>query len=70
MRGHADRLVNDHKILVVIDDVEAGDRLMLQLQFSNSLFGGFYPKSALPGERTPALQQAIDAHAGIYRNFL
>lgn len=35
--------------------VQAGDRLVLQLQFSNSLFGTPYPKSTLPAEADLAL---------------
>src|SRR6185437_17098348 len=41
--------------------VRRGDRLMLQLQFSNSLFGGYYPPAAF-GALTPGLREMVAAH--------
>lgn len=52
--------------------VESGDRLVLQIQFSDSLFGGAYPKALLPETAKLAvpLQDAMSAHKSVYRNFL
>ncbi|HEX4984478.1 MAG TPA: phytanoyl-CoA dioxygenase family protein [Burkholderiales bacterium] len=49
--------------------VERGDRLMLQLQFSNSLFGGSYPKARF-GVMTPELKKIAESEPGIYANYL
>jgi hypothetical protein len=49
--------------------VRRGDRLMLQLQFSNCLFGGFYPPSTFRS-MIPELKQMAEAYPGIYKNFL
>lgn len=48
--------------------VAHGDRLMLQLQFSNSLFGAVYPQSRL-GHLIPALVTANRQFPGIYASF-
>ena len=52
--------------------VESGDRLVLQIQFSNSLFGGAYAKSTLPLRESlaPSLRDAVRAHPDVYKNFL
>ena len=50
--------------------VERGDRLMLQLQFSNSLFGAHYPKAMLPRRAIDDMQDAIRAYRTIYQGFL
>jgi hypothetical protein len=49
--------------------VERGDRLMLQLQFSNSLFGARYPRVRF-NSMIPALAGAADLAPGIYDNYL
>lgn len=46
--------------------VERGDRLMLQIQFSNCLFGGHYPKSSLRGDMIPALKAQVKKYPGLY----
>lgn len=50
-------------------EVRSGDRLMLQIQFSNSLFGGFYAPSSF---RTmiPELRRMAQTYPRIYRNYL
>lgn len=50
--------------------VERGDRLILQLQFSNSLFGATYPKSRLPVVVEPPLRGAISEYPSIFSAFL
>lgn len=49
--------------------VESGDRLVLQLQYSISLFGMEYEQARI-GSPGPALQRAIAAHPDVYRAFL
>ncbi|MEO8206536.1 MAG: phytanoyl-CoA dioxygenase family protein [Chthoniobacterales bacterium] len=49
--------------------VRSGDRLMLQLQFSNSLFGGSYPPSAF-NWMIPKLEKISEAYPAIYKNYL
>lgn len=46
-----------------------GDRLVLQLQFSNSLFGGTYPKSSM-NRFTPPLQDSIARYRRVYSAYL
>ncbi|MDB5764025.1 MAG: hypothetical protein JWQ21_3020 [Herminiimonas sp.] len=50
--------------------VKNGDRLMLQLQFSNSLFGGYYEPAALPDVLTPKLRDAINRYTKTYKSFM
>jgi Phytanoyl-CoA dioxygenase (PhyH) len=47
-----------------------GDRLMLQLQFSNSLFGGEYPKRKIGRVDNPALAEMISAYPRLYSNYV
>jgi hypothetical protein len=49
--------------------VEKSDRLMLQLQFSNSLFGGYYPPAHFTEIRNPSLAEMIKSHPGIYSSY-
>jgi hypothetical protein len=49
--------------------VEKSDRLMLQLQFSNSLFGGYYPPAQITEVKNPSLQEMIKNHPRIYSNY-
>lgn len=46
--------------------VEKGDRLMLQMQFSNSLFGGYYPKVCMGNELTEKLKDAKNRFPDLY----
>lgn len=50
--------------------VTRGARLLLQLQFSSSLFGAPYPKATLPIVRTSALKRMIAANPSVYRGYL
>ncbi|THJ19898.1 MAG: phytanoyl-CoA dioxygenase family protein [Nitrospira sp. CG24E] len=49
--------------------VQWGDRLVLQLQFSNSLFGGYYPPSKLTRVESPELQAMIRRCSRLYSNY-
>jgi ectoine hydroxylase-related dioxygenase (phytanoyl-CoA dioxygenase family) len=49
--------------------VRRGDRLMLQLQFSNSLFGGSYSPSVF-SSMISELKKKVDMYPEIYRNYL
>jgi len=46
-----------------------GDRLMLQLQFSNSLFGGAYPPATFRSMSAP-LRDMVRAYPSVYSNYL
>jgi len=46
--------------------VHEGDRLMLQIQFSNSLFGGAAPTFSLSGELSAELQRSREQFPGLY----
>ncbi|MFA6901893.1 MAG: phytanoyl-CoA dioxygenase family protein [Gallionellaceae bacterium] len=50
--------------------VAQGDRLILQIQFSNSLFGGYYSKSDLPGDLTGELGEAVRRYPYLYSSYL
>lgn len=50
--------------------VEHGDRLMLQIQFSNCLFGGDYPKVSFDGAVIPGLEQAFRQFPHLYAAYL
>jgi hypothetical protein len=43
-----------------------GDRLILQIQFSNLLFGGFYPKAKINNILTSELKESLNKYAQIY----
>ena len=62
-------IVEDTRGLHKGKHVAAGDRLMLQLQFSNSLFGGFYQPAKLPREIIPQLRYAIAENPAAYKNY-
>lgn len=46
--------------------VENGDRLVLQVQFSNCLFGGYYPKAHTGSDLCGELKIAVEKFPGIY----
>ena len=50
--------------------VRRGDRLMLQLQFSNCLFGGAYSPSKFENIASPDLATLIRKHPSIFANYL
>jgi hypothetical protein len=50
--------------------VHRGDRLVLQLQFSNSLFGGYYPKVELGRNVRAELKQALERYSSVYAAYL
>lgn len=50
--------------------VKQGHRLVLQLQFSNSLFGPPYPKASFPALQNPQLASLIDRYPRIYSSYL
>lgn len=50
--------------------VTGGARLILQLQFSSSLFGAKYPKATLPLKRTASLEKAIASNPSVYSGYL
>ena len=50
--------------------VSRGDRLMLQLQFSNSLFGASYPECRLGQVTEQPLSSAVSAYPRIFSAFL
>jgi len=49
--------------------VTTGDRLVLQLQFSNSLFGGYYPPSVMPRLASRQLQAFVETYPDIFMAF-
>ena len=50
--------------------IEHGDRLMLQIQFSNSLFGADYPKTAFRGSMLPELESRLRTIPELYAAYL
>jgi hypothetical protein len=50
--------------------VHRGDRLMLQFQFSNSMFGGACPPSRFEGFARPDVAAFVKKHPSVYANFL
>lgn len=46
--------------------VEIGDRLVLQFQFSNSLFGGYYEKNRMGKNLTESLKNMVKKFPGLY----
>lgn len=50
--------------------VENGDRLMLQIQFSNSLFGGYYSKVRLGNNMTDELKVKITQFPELYSAYV
>ena len=50
--------------------VKHGDRLILQIQFSNSLFGGYYPKARLGKDVTESLRSRTGQYPDLYTSYL
>lgn len=50
--------------------VSRGDRLMLQIQFSNSLFGGRYPRVSMGNDLTPILRDCVRKYPALYSTYL
>jgi hypothetical protein len=50
--------------------ISKGDRLMLQIQFSNSLFGGSHLKSHLPSVLTGKFADVVSRYPHLYSSFL
>jgi len=49
--------------------VAQGDRLILQIQFSNSLFGGYYPKATLTDIENLNLKARVAEYPDIYSSY-
>lgn len=50
--------------------VENGDRLILQVQFSNSLFGGYYPKARMGNDLCAELKNSVEKNPELYAAYL
>jgi hypothetical protein len=50
--------------------VEKGDRLMLQIQFSNSLFGANYPRECIGESLSPDLSEAVRRFPALYAAYV
>lgn len=50
--------------------VRAGPRLILQLQFSNGLFGATYPRARISRVQDPSLQRMLMHARAIYRQYI
>jgi hypothetical protein len=50
--------------------VTQGDRLVLQFQFSNSLFGSFYPKARIGGDLDASLRESLRLYPALYSVYL
>jgi hypothetical protein len=50
--------------------VSGGPRLILQLQFSNGLFGATYPQARIDRVLDPSLQSMVETAPAIYRQYL
>jgi ectoine hydroxylase-related dioxygenase (phytanoyl-CoA dioxygenase family) len=51
-------------------NLERGDRLVLQVQFSNSLFGGYYPPTKATRVVDENLRAGVAAYPSIYANYI
>jgi phytanoyl-CoA dioxygenase PhyH len=63
-------IVEDTRGLHKGKHVEHGDRLMLQIQFSNSLFGAAEVKSRLGNDLCAELRQRAEQYRGLYSAYL
>jgi Phytanoyl-CoA dioxygenase (PhyH) len=50
--------------------VQSGDRLVLQIQFSNSLFGGYYPKVKMGSELCFELKNTMKQYPDLFSAYL
>jgi hypothetical protein len=62
-------IVEDTRGLHKGNPVSGNSRLILQLQFSNSLFGAEYPKSQIPAQRTAALEARMREVPDVYQAY-
>lgn len=62
-------IVEDTRGLHKGNPVSGNSRLILQLQFSNSLFGTDYPKSQIPAQRTAALEARMRELPDVYQAY-
>jgi hypothetical protein len=63
-------IVEDTRGLHKGHPVTGNSRLVLQMQWSNSLFGAAYPKIGFPEERTPKLSEMIRCNGDVYSAYL
>lgn len=63
-------IVEDTRGLHKGNQVMAGDRLILQIQYSNSLFGGSYPKASFSGPMIQELKELTQTFPEIYSAYL
>jgi hypothetical protein len=62
-------IIEDTRGLHKGSNVSGSPRLILQLQFSNSLFGTNYTKEKFSSIVSPALQKRIHENPSVYRQF-
>jgi len=63
-------IVEDTRGLHKGNSVRGDPRLVLQLQFSNSLFGGFYPPARVSNVLSPAFRTLLNERPRVYRQYL
>ena len=63
-------IVEDTRGLHKGNQVMTGDRLMLQIQYSNSLFGAHYPKTSFAGPMIQDLEELTQAFPETYSAYL
>jgi hypothetical protein len=63
-------IVEDTRGLHKGKHVEEGDRLILQIQFSNSLFGALYPKATMGRDLCTPMSDRVHEFPGIYAAYL
>lgn len=63
-------IAEDTRGLHKAQHVRKGHRLMLQLQFSNSLFGGYYPPERIARVTDPGLADMIRRYPRMYSNYV
>jgi Phytanoyl-CoA dioxygenase (PhyH) len=63
-------IVEDTRGLHKGNAVRGDARLILQLQFSNSLFGGYYPPAHVSRVQNPDFQARLNELPGVYRQYV
>jgi len=63
-------IIEDTRGLHKGSNVSGSPRLILQLQFSNSLFGTNYPVNKFASIESPDLQKLINERPSIYRQYI